>query len=276
MSARAVREVELLRFEPESGRTSALFAALMAAAPRQGVQVRHTTAYEGKRPWLMLWGPGAPERAAAMRRHVEAGGRAVAFDLAYWNRDRKVRLSIDAAHPQAWVMQRALPADRWTRDRPPVAETWKPTGPVVIAGIGDKARIQYGPDVVDAWERAMIRTVRERWPGRALVYRKKKAGSPVPDGVAVSQMQPIESVLAGASLVITWHSNVAVDAIRLGIPVICRDGAAAAVCPSDFGDADPVPLPVEVRDRFLRNLAYFQWDPNEAGACWQFLREVLQ
>ena len=42
----------------------------------------------------------------------------------------------------------------------------------------------------------------------------------------------IDQALTGCSLVVTWHSNVAVDAIRMGIPVVCRDGAAAAVCPS--------------------------------------------
>jgi hypothetical protein len=63
--------------------------------------------------------------------------------------------------------------------------------------------------------------------------------------VVLTTDQPIEHVLAGASLVVTWHSNVAVDAIRLGIPVICREGAAAAVCPSELGADDPRPLDPE-------------------------------
>ena len=50
---------------------------------------------------------------------------------------------------------------------------------------------------------------------------------------------------------------------------------AAAVCPSTWTDEDPQPLPVAVRDRFLANLAWFQWAPNEAAACWAWLRELL-
>jgi hypothetical protein len=88
-------------------------------------------------------------------------------------------------------------------------------------------------------------------------------------------MQPIDQALAGASLVVTWHSNVAVDAIRLGLPVICRDGAAAAVCPSDFRTTDPQPLPASVRDRFLANLAWFQWSNSEAAAFWPWAQEML-
>lgn len=269
-------EVELVRYQPESGRAADMFAALMAAAAPSGISLRRTSSYQGDRPMLMFWGPGAPAREAVMRQHVAKGGHAVAFDLAYWNRDKKVRLSFDAAHPSAWVMKKDLPGDRLQQDRPRTGQAWRPTGPVMIAGIGDKARVQYGADTVDAWERDMLRTVRERWPGRTIVYRKKKVTSPVPEGVGVSAVDPIESALTNTSLVITWHSNVAVDAIRMGIPVICRDGAASAVCPSGFGETDPQPLSLEVRKTFLQNLAYYQWEPKEARACWRFVRETLQ
>ena len=267
--------VELVTFAPESGRAQQLFAALVEAGRAVGVEVVQTTQYRGDRPWLLLWGPGAPARAAVLRRHVAAGGHVIAWDLAYWDRDRKARVSIDAAHPQAWLMRHAWPAARLEADRVPVADRWSPTGPVVIAGLGDKARVQYGADVVDAWERAQIAACRDRWPGRPVLYRKKKTGSPVPGDVPMTRAGTIDQALDGASLVITWHSNVAVDAIRLGIPVICHDGAAAAVCPSALGVVDPRPLPPETRDRFLANLAWFQWAPAEAAACWAFLQQVL-
>lgn len=267
--------VEMLSFAPESGRTSELFQALKHGAHFEGVEVAATTAYRGASPYLMLWGPGAPDRAAVMARHVSAGGKALAWDLAYWDRDRKVRVSVDAAHPNAWVMRQPLPVDRFKVDRVPVADRWKATGPVLVAGLGDKARAQYGAVVVDRWEIEMIRACEARWPGRPVLYRKKKAGSPVPADAQIAPMRPIDEALAGCSLLVTWHSNVAVDAIRMGIPVICREGAAAAVCPSALDDADPTPLPVHVRDRFLSNLAWFQWAPTEARPCWRFLQRLL-
>ncbi len=189
--------------------------------------------------------------------------RAVALDLAYWSRDRKVRVTIDAPHPQAVVMARDLPETRLAADRPVTADLWDPRGPLVIAGLGRKAMIQYGAQVIE-WEKA-VRTA-AAGAGRRVVYRDKPRGSAL----------PIEAALKGASGVATWHSNVAVDAIRLGIPAVCRDGAASAVCPSELPTVQ-VPLDSAVRDRFLRNLAWFQWDPaTEGEACWRFLDGVLQ
>jgi hypothetical protein len=269
VSAPAV--VELLHVQPETPRTAEVLGALAEAAGAVGLTVHPTREYRGHADWLLVWGPGEPSRAKAMRRQVAAGGRAIALDLAYWHRDRKFRVSVDAPHPQSWVMAREWPATRFQQEPTPVvANRWNPKGPVMVAGIGRKASIQYGQAVLD-WEAAMIRACAPR----AVRYRPKQAGAPMPAGVkTVVAGGSIDDVLAGASLLITWHSNVAVDAIRMGIPVVCRDGAAAAVCPSEL-TADPQPLPTATRDRFLANLAWFQWDPSEAAACWRFLLELL-
>ena len=110
--------------------------------------------------------------------------------------------------------------------------------------------------------------------GRRVLYRPKKADGRVPSGVPVSAGGHIDMALRGASAVVTWHSNVAVDAIRMGIPAICRDGAAASVCGSEWRP-DLAPLDEATRRQFLANLAWFQWLPNEAKACWRWLLEVL-
>lgn len=275
MTTATALAVELVSFGPESARTQELFSALVQTAPKAGIEIRRTQNYRGFGSWLLLWGPGNPHRGAILKQHVKKGGHVLAFDLAYWNRQQKVRVSIDAPHPQAWVMSREWSRQRFTSDRPPIADVWNSTGPIVIAGIGDKARVQYG-GAVDRWEMAMMQACGTRWPKRRVIYRKKRTKSPVPSWAkTVASEQPIDVILKDASLVITWHSNVAVDAIRLGIPAICQDGAAAAVCPSALGDADPQPLPVEVRDRFLGNLAWFQWRPNEAHDFWSWVTQVL-
>ncbi len=265
--------VELLRFTPQSKRTAAVFEALLAAAPSAGIELTETDTYHGTASWLLLWGPGAPNRFPPMRAQLARGGHVICVDLAYWSRDRKVRISIDAPHPQAWVLRRDWPATRFAQDRPPVEDAWDPNGPVLVAGIGEKATVQYGDDLVRAWEWSMIHMAQAR--GREVRYRPKMLRGVVLDGIPRAGTGPIDPIISGCSRVITWHSNVAVDAIRLGIPVICRDGAAAAVCPSTWLE-DASPLPTDVRDRFLANLAYFQWNmATEAAACWAFLREVL-
>lgn len=254
--------VEVLTAAPAIPRALESLQALSRAVP-DSLQLRQTTTYAGGSDWLLLWGPGEPVRAAAIQRHVADGGHAIAIDLAYWSRTQKVRISIDGPHPQAWVMRRAWPVARLVADQPPIANRWKPDGPIIIAGIGCKAQRQYGRQV-SAWEDAMALHCRRQFPIRLIVRRPKKP-------VTV----PIEQALSGASLLITWHSNAAVDAIRMGIPVVCRDGAAAAVCPSEV-PADPRPLPEDLRYQFLANLAWFQWDlTREAAACWAFLQETL-
>lgn len=267
--------VELVHFQPENPRATEMFRALIGAATGAGVDVIESTEPTGSAPWLMLWGPGAPARRDAITSHVAQGGRAICFDLAYWHRDRKVRVSFDAPHPPAFVMRCEWPSDRLIDDGLQVTNEWNPDGPVVMAGLGGKARVQYGASVVDEWEADMMRLCAAKWPKR-IIYRPKKADSPVPGWASYVDRGPaIEDVLRGASLVITWHSNVAVDAIRMGIPVVCRDGAAASVCRSTIDDR-PLPLAIDVRTRFLSNLAWFQWAPSEAAACWRFVQETLQ
>jgi hypothetical protein len=270
----ATKTVELVHFQPENSRGTDMFRALIASAPQAGIDVIETTQYQGTSPWLLVWGPGAPARRDTIRAHVANGGRAIALDLAYWQRSEKVRVSFDAPHPQVFVMKKALPAERFIDDGITLTNEWNPDGAIVIAGLGDKARVQYGAGTVDEWERDMMRVCAARWPKR-IIYRPKKVGSPIPAWAThVSREGRIEDALRGAALVITWHSNVAVDAIRMGIPAVCRDGAAAAVCRSTV-DGQPLPLASDVRDRFLANLAWFQWKPSEAAACWRFIQESL-
>lgn len=269
--ATAVETVELLRFHPESPRTSAFLSALKTGATSSGVRLNVSDHYRGASDLLMLWGPGAPNRWPAMQKQLAAGGHVAALDLAYWNREDKFRVSIDAAHPQAWVMRKEWPRARLVADRVSIGDVWNPQGPVILAGLGEKARVQYVPQTVDDWEAAMIATVRAA--GRELRYRAKRPGR-VPAGVPSTGDGPIETVLRGASCIITWHSNVAVDAIRLGIPVVCRDGAAAAVCGSTYVPTLE-PLDPALRDRFLSNLAWFQWRPDEVKSCWKWMRELL-
>lgn len=261
-------KVEFVRFQPEVDRARQALEALAAACP---VPCLVSSAYTGAGDVLVLWGPGAHERRAAIDQHVRAGGHAVALDGAYWHRDQKFRISIDAAHPQAWVMRRPLVPARYEADRPTTANVWDPSGPVLVAGVGAKAAAQYGHAVIEQWEATQV--ARARKAGLRVLYRPKPGGRQLL-GVEQAQVGPIDRALVGCSAVVTWHSNVAVDAIRMGIPAVCRDGAAAAICDGEWRPG-LTPLPAEWRQRFLQNLAWFQWSPAEAAECWTFLEEAL-
>lgn len=247
--------------------------ALAPVLSASGDRLFTTTTYRGGADVLMLWGPGNPERAAIMREHIAAGGHCAVFDLAYWKRDVAMRVSIDAAHPQAVVMARELPGDRLRAAGVHIADTWDPEGHVLIAGLGEKARVQYGRDRVERWERHVAEAYQAR--GYRVYYRRKKSTGDGLYGVPPMEYGTIDDAVAGAALVATWHSNVAVDAIRLGVPVICQDGAAAAVCGNGL-PTNPVPLPSTTRLRFLQNLAYFNWEARESGAMWRFISGLLR
>lgn len=264
---------EVLHFQPESTRAQTILSALERTAAGAGIACFRTDRYRGQSDILLLWGPGAPDRLGPMHAQTETGRRVVAMDLAYWDRDRKFRISIDAAHPQRVLMARTWSAKRFDADRVSLASLWRPEGHVLVAGIGEKAGVQYGTSLVRAWEAEMIRQITAA--GRRVLYRPKKPhGAVAHHGVPLSTAGSIDQVLKGASAVITWHSNVAVDAIRLGIPAVCRDGAAAAVCGSEWRP-DLQPLADATRRTFLQNLAWFQWAPTEAAGCWRFILEVL-
>lgn len=265
--------VELLEFADSSAFAPRVFDALEPTAPA-GVCVRRTQTYRGQSDLLILWGPGSPARWPAMRGQLAKGDHFIAVDLAYWNRQEKFRIAIDAPHPSQWVMRRDWPVDRWAADPAPIANRWRMDGPILVAGLGRKAYVQYG-DRVHLWERDIVAAARRISP-HPVQYRPK-AGNPahVPTGAVLSSPSiPIDRALDGCSRLITWHSNVAVDAIRQGIPVVCGDGAAAAVCPSVLA-RDQTPLDPAIRDRFLANLAWFQWGFTEGAACWAFLQDAL-
>ena len=120
------------------------------------------------------------------------------------------------------------------------------------------------------WEHRILAQVHSAYPGARILYRSKRPehfdGCPSIDG-------SIEQALKGASLVVCHHSNVAVDACIAGIPVVCADGAAAALYNNDL--LNPVTPSFEERLRFLRNLAWWQWHPSEAKKAWTFIKAIL-
>src|ERR1700757_4340421 len=89
------------------------------------------------------------------------------------------------------------------------------------------------------WERKALARIRAEYPDAPIIYRpKREDGTSLPGTRCIPGPTAIETVLKGASLVVCRHSNVAIDAAIAGIPVVCEDGAAAALYDNDL--ADPV------------------------------------
>lgn len=273
--------VEILVTADTRGRGVRLLQGLHDTAIANGFKPRMTTSYEGSLPWLMLWGPGDPLRYRSFQSHVKAGGTAVAWDMGYWasGRGQDVlglnRLTVNAMHPHALLTGAEWSAERLATYPVAYGDTYDPNGHIVLAGLGPKTLLQYGLRVGE-WEARALAQIRRAFPGRRVLFRPKPQNLYQALDVDTDSCSPIEQVLAGAALVVARHSNVAIDAIRYGIPACVEDGAAAASFGNDLA-AEHRPLTHEARMRFLQNVAWLQWSIAEAwnGLPWGFLRRAV-
>jgi hypothetical protein len=200
--------------------------------------------------------------------------------LGYWDRtggNRHLRIAINACHPSAQVMERNEPASRFEASGIRLRNDSVEGGPVILVGMGEKSRQQLTTTGRPVTELDMLRKILASpvYGKRRIIYRPKGSSRERLQGCETinREAQSIERVLSGAGLVVTRHSNVAIDAIIAGVPAVCWDGAAAAVLGSDL--SKPVyRLPDETRLRFLQNLAWWQWTEAEMrkGECWKWLK----
>lgn len=272
-----------MRFDiliPRESRTNpeALLRALAESAGKHGVDAEVMQTYKPRaESVLMLYGLGGKDRLPFARRHLQAGWRTACWDAGYWERkaeDRKYRIAFDGFHCPQMIMRGPDPGpERWDSAGLGMRSKYDACGPIVLIGNGQKA-VAVG---ADGWSAAKSREIRRTFRERVLHYRPKRQfrePSVVRDRVV--DEGSIESVIAGASLVVCRHSNVAVDACRLGVPVVCEDGAAASIYPSKLSDADKQPS-LETRMEFLRRLAWWQWSIPEAerGEPWPWILRQL-
>lgn len=261
----AVNGRELVR-AAHAGAVKAGHDAVMVARPRAGSV-------------LVLYGLGGVERLGAWNRHKANGGRLIAFDAGYWDRklasrERRYRVSVDGFHCPHLILRGPSPsADRWNSSGFVVRKLGNPGGPIMLVGNGPKSRAVGAA----SWCADKSREIRAALPGCKILYRPKPKRSH-DQGVQFDAVStgPIDSELVRVSLVVCRHSNVSVDACRLGVPVVCDDGAAACIYPQALRHATKQPSVAQRRD-FLRRLAWWQWSPNEceSGAFWQWMVGVL-
>lgn len=252
--------------------------SLQFGANRAGIDARTIERYEA-RPGatLMTFGMGGPDRLSHCRAHP---GSVVAWDLGYWQRDgedkraRMYRVSIDGMHCPERIMGGRCPGPgRFESAGLPTGDACDPQGFILLVGNTPKSIYATG---ASRWTANTARSLRLQFPGRRVLYRPKPGRPPEPgidhDGVSDT---PIDEALRGCALVVCRHSNVAVDACRWRVPVICTDGAAAAIYPYTFDGPQPDDAK---RIEFLHRLAWWQWSRREMedGSAWAWLRERLQ
>lgn len=248
--------------------------ALLAAARTVGIEAAqpHKDVYGGRHRILMIYGIGDPRMAEARTRHIAAGGVVVLWDIGYFHRKlmtkEYMRVSINTDHPPAIMELAPDVPSRWNQLGLELTDDHDPGGPIVLVGLGWKSRAYLGVEGI-GWEERKYRELRERFPGRKIVHRPKpNPRYPFPNlGCAVREGGKIDDVIRGASLVICRHSNVTVDAVRMGVPFECQDGAARYLVGK--------PYTRENRLAFLRRLAWWQWKPSEALNALSFVTDAV-
>jgi hypothetical protein len=257
-----------------------LLRCFVDGARRAGIDVKAVTHYRFmKDTVLVTYGMGGADRLPYAMDQLARGGRLVVFDAGYWHRklsdmQRCYRVSIDGLHPPTLIMRGGYRgADRWNESGLSITHGGDATGPVLLVGNAPKS-IAIG---AMGWTQDMAVQIRATFPDRQIAFRPKPK-KPAEKGIDYDSLSTgnIDMEVAKASLVVCRHSNVAVDACRSGVPVVCQDGAAAAIYPRTLATAANQP-DTATRREFLHRLAWWQWSPAEclAGDIWPWLTEVL-
>jgi len=258
--------VEFLIARKLSASQRPIIEAMQQAVEAAGDQSVVTTQAKGDSDWMILAGIGATEHNQARHLQLSKGGRLLHWDHGYFDREKVVghmRMCIDSDHPQQWLPATPPKATRWNAVGIQMDDLYAPGGHIVLVGLGRKSRKYLNAYY---WEEQKLSDLRNRFPGRRIVFRPKGEDTKRLSCDTDTQ-EDITNVIRGASLVVCRHSNVAVDACIHGIPFECADGAAMYL--------QGKPYTVENRLDFLHRLAWWQWKSHEAAQAWDFAKKVV-
>ncbi len=248
-----------------------ILQALHDHAEASGVDAQITSAYTGRREWLVMWGIGADHRSALRHQHIRVGGYVALWDIGFFKRE-KVRgfckVSINDDYATKWLDQTKPEPRRWDAVDLQLRDDHDPDGHIVVAGIGPKQRMYMGLSTGhDCWEQQKIDEAQRRFPGRRIVYRPKPNRISPTLRCETDAASDIVDVLRGAALVICMHSNVAVDAVLAGVPFESEDGVSTWLRGK--------PYTRETRLDFCRRISRWQYKSYEMGEAWGFLRGMI-
>lgn len=263
------------------GRAGHIAQAMKIGASRHGVQAEIFTRWNGKPAGDVAIAYGW-KHEPVFTAYKAAGAHYAYFDMGYFNRrpagdkggsrEGHHRLAIDDWDTSI-NMARDCPTDRWKAlgievlpGRPPHANH------ILVAGMSAKAAGTHG-FTGGQWERETRAHLETVWPSRAVIYRDKPRD--------LGAVEPIETVLARTKLIITHHSNVAVDGLVAGVPCWAKKGIGRLASYADLDHAISLTGPqltVEVRVKLLADVAYAQWTPEEmrSGAAWDHIKGLIK
>lgn len=198
-----------------------------------------------------------------MQRILATGAEYVFCDRAYYGggaRSGRFRLTLNA-YQKNWINTPAALTNGHSRlDAWGVApQPWRTDGDkVMVVPPSEAVEKLYGIN----WARDWLPKIQEATRREVIVSPKRDR-----------EESPIFDRLPGVHCVVTWTSNVAVDAILFGIPAITHGDAAAAPVAGDLRVLDIENPPRPDRAAWAESLAWGQFSIDEIRAG--FARRVL-
>lgn len=269
---------------PQHHRSMVICEALEAGIRRHGISVKRKFEFEYTQieaDIAVFY--GLEGSLPKIFRDYREKAKAAYVDLGYWKRkepkarfDGYHKIVINDRHPTAYFQQRQHDDSR-SRFMDVEIKPWRSGGDghILIAGMGDKAAEAEGYEP-EQWERWAIKKLRVI-TNRHLVYRPKpswKRARPIAGvGYSPKTTELIHS-LRNCHAVFTHHSNVAVEAICMGIPAWCWKGVAVPFASQDFTQLKR-PVMRDDRQQWINDIAWCQWNTAEmrSGLAWMHLQE---
>jgi hypothetical protein len=222
----------------------------------------------------------SPPLAQALKEIPAAGGTAIYVDLGYWGRHEGGRyrgfhkICINGRHPNSYFQKRTHDDSR-LRALGVTVQPWRDGGRhILLAGMSGRAAPIDG-FAPNEWELGAITEIC-RHTDRPIVYRPKPSwqdASPLAGTTYSPSAEPLGNALADCHAVVTHHSNVAVDALVVGVPVFCWAGVAAPMGDQRLA-AIEIPVCPEGREAWAADVSFTQWSIAEMGEGlpWRHLK----
>ena len=177
------------------------------------------------------------------------------------------------------------PCDRWIKHGLPF-EPWVTEGDYILLVGQVPEDTSHRFININQWYTEAVAWIRKQQPDCKILFRPHPAedrwkgqrrsdlsrATQIPNGVEVSSGN-LQEDLKHASHVVTFNSNVGVDAVIAGRPVMAFDcGSMVYELASDLGCPNTCD---ETRQRWANNLAYCQWTIDEVrcGEAWSHLKK---
>lgn len=249
-----------------------VLAKLAETGEEAGITTKVRENYVGDCQWLVMWGIGADQRSALRHQHIACGGFVQLWDIGYFKREKVrgyVKASINDDYATKWLDRTEPDSERWAELGISLRDDFNPKGHIIIAGIGPKQRMymKLSGASHDCWEQGKLDEMRQRFPGRRIVYRPKPNRMSPQLRCETDAKSDISVLLKGAALIVCMHSNVAVDAVLAGIPFESEDGVSTWLRGK--------PYTYETRLDFCQRICRWQYKAPETAKAWIFMRGIV-